>query len=149
MKNKDEILIEEIRNRNQNAVKALFFEYFPSLTKFARRFIFDKLESENVVQEFFIHLWENIDNIVIKSSLKAYLYQSVKNRCLNYLRDIHVSDKYNILYIEAMINIDDNIPKTDFEAFNKINLAINALPPKMAVIFKMKYLHDKKYKEIA
>lgn len=149
MKVEDKILLEEIRNRNRKVFEALFHEYYPHLTRYAEGFLFDKQTCEDIVQNLFIYFWENTQRIDIQLSLKSYFYQSVKNRCLNYLRDIHVQDKHKILYLEALLNEDDSPGWVDLEIIKKVQDAIAQLPPQMGELFKQKYLFGRKLHEIA
>lgn len=149
MKVEDKILLEEIKNRNRKVFEALFYEYYPHLTRYAEGFVFDRQACEDIVQNLFIYFWENTQRIDIQLSLKSYFYQSVKNRCLNYLRDIHVQDKHKILYLEALLNEDDSPGWVDLEIIKKVQEAIAQLPPQMAELFKQKYLFGRKYQEIA
>jgi len=87
--------------------------------------------------------------IEIQLSLKSYFYQSVKNRCLNHLRDIHVQDKHKILYLEALLNEDDSPGWVDLEITKKVQEAIAQLPPQMGELFKQKYLFGRKLHDIA
>lgn len=149
MKVEDKILLNEIRNRNRKVFEALFYEYYPHLVRYAEGFVFDKQVCEDIVQNLFIHFWENTHRIEIQLSLKSYFYQSVKNRCLNFLRDIHVQDKHKLLYLEAMLNQDDSSGWVDLEITKKVQEALEQLPPQMADLFKQKYLFGRKYHEIA
>jgi RNA polymerase sigma-70 factor (ECF subfamily) len=149
MKVEDKIVLDEIRNRNRKVFEALFYEYYPHLTRYAEGFLFDKQTCEDIVQNLFIYFWENTHRIVIQLSLKSYFYQSVKNRCLNHLRDIHVHDKHKILYLEALLNEDDSPGWVDPEIIKKVQDAIAQLPPQMGELFKQKYLFGRKYNEIA
>lgn len=149
MKVEDKILMSEIKNRNRKVFESLFHEYYPHLIRYAEGFVFDKQDCEDIVQNLFIYFWENAHRIDIQHSLKYYFYQSVKNRCLNYLRDIHVRDKHKILYQEALLNEDDSSSWADVEIIRKVQEAIAQLPPQMAELFKQKYLFGRKYHEIA
>jgi RNA polymerase sigma-70 factor (family 1) len=149
MKVEDKILVGEIKNRNRKVFEALFYEYYPHLRRYAEGFIFDKQACEDIVQNLFIYFWEHTHRIDIQLSLKSYFYQSVKNRCLNYLRDIHIQDKHKILYLEALLNEDDSPGWPDLEIIKKAQDAIARLPPQMAELFKQKYLFGRKYHEIA
>lgn len=149
MKVEDKILLGEIRNRNRKVFEALFYEYYPHLIRYAEGFVFDKAACEDIVQNLFIYFWENTQHIEITHSLKSYFYQSVKNRCLNYLRDIQVQDKHKILYVEALLNEDDSPGWVDLEILNKIQEAIAQLPAQMGELFKQKYLYGRKMHEIA
>ena len=149
MKVEDKILLGEIKNRNRKVFEALFYEYYPHLIRYAEGFVFDKQACEDIVQNLFIYFWENTQYIEISHSLKSYFYQSVKNRCLNYIRDIQVLDKHKILYIEALLNEDDSPGWVDLEILNKIQEAIAQLPEQMGELFKQKYLYGRKLQEIA
>jgi RNA polymerase sigma-70 factor (ECF subfamily) len=149
VKIEDKILINEIKNRNRIVFESLFYEYYPRLVKYAEGFVFDKQVCEDIVQNLFIYFWERTDWIVIEQSIKAYFYQSVKNRCLNYLRDMHIQDKHKLLYLESMLNDDDSAAWVDPEIISQIERSIEKLPPRMASLFRLKYLEGKKYREIA
>jgi RNA polymerase sigma-70 factor (ECF subfamily) len=111
--------------------------------------VFDRTASEDMVQSFFISLWENASHIDIHTSLKLYCYQSVKNMCMNRLRDSKIRDKRNLLYIEAVLRQQDEGYTFDSEILTKIKESIDLLPPQMAMIFNLKYLDGKKNREIS
>jgi RNA polymerase sigma-70 factor (family 1) len=149
MQIEDKILFNEIRNRNLKVFEALFGNYYPQLVKFAEGYLFNIQECEDIVQNIFIHFWENAEQIPIEHSIKSYFFQAVKNRCLNCLRDLKIHDKHNILYIEALINLENTDEIEDPEIILQINHAIEQLPEQMRAIFKLKYLEGKKLSEIA
>jgi RNA polymerase sigma-70 factor (family 1) len=145
----DKILFNEIKNRNKKVFESLFYEYYPHLVKYAEGFVFDKQICEDIVQNLFIYFWERTDWIIIEKSIKAYFYKSIKNRCLNYLRDMHIQDKHQLLYFENIMNNDDSTNWLDPEIISYVEEAIEKLPPRMASILRLKYLDGKKYREIA
>lgn len=149
MKVEDKILLNEIKGRNRKVFEALFYEYYPHLLRYAEGFVFNKQVCEDIVQNLFIHFWENTHRLEVQLSLKSYFYQSVKNRCLNHLRDIQVRDKHKILYMEALLNGDDSPEHVDVEIIREVQVAIAKLPPQMAELFKQKYLFGRKCQEIA
>ena len=145
----DIILFNEIKNRNLKAYEALFCNYYPQLVKFAEGYIFDKQACEDIVQNLFICFWENAERIKLDLSVRAYFFQSVKNRCLNHLRDLQIRDSHNLLYLEASLNQENYEELQNPEIIIQINAAIDQLPKQMAEIFKLKYLEGKKLREIA
>lgn len=149
MKIEEKILFNEIKNRNRKVFEAFFREYYPLLTKFAEGFVFDGRVAEDLVQNLFLYFWENINQISVDTSLKSYLYQSVKNRCLNYLRDLHVEDKHKFLYIEACLNSEDPFILYEDDLVGQIEAAIESLPPGMKELVILKYLQGMQNKEIA
>ena len=149
MQVEDKILFNEIKNRNLKVYEALFSNYYPQLVRFAEGYVFDKQACEDIVLNLFIYFWENAEKISLDLSVKAYFFESVKNRCVNHLRDLQIHDHHNLLYLEALLNQDDYEDLQDPEIIIRINAAIAQLPEQMAGIVKLKYLEGKKLKEIA
>lgn len=148
MRIEDKLLIREIQKRNKEVFEALFHDYYPELIKFAEGFVFDSEICEDIVQNIFIYIWEQAEYLNITTSFKSYLYKAVRNRCLNHLRNLKIMDKHHLLYIEASLN-DSKVDLEDVELIHKIESAIEALPPKMGEIFRLKYLEEKTVREIS
>jgi RNA polymerase sigma-70 factor (ECF subfamily) len=106
--------------------------------------------AKEVVQEVFINLWDKKDSITSEKSVKAYLYTSVRNRCLNYIRD-HKKFRSYVLDVEIedkeLVFDDDSM--TQAEALVKIQQAIDKLPEKCKQVFELSRFEELKYKEIA
>lgn len=149
MRIEEKILISELKKGNKEVLEALFMEYFPVLLRFADGYTFDSSASEDIVQALFVHLWEKADQIEYKTSVKAYLYQATRNRCLNHLRDLNIRDSHKLLYLEAIFNSQDPDHWTDEATLEEIVDAIDLLPSQMARIFRMKYFQGQKIAEIA
>lgn len=149
MKISDQIIIGEVRKRNHSVFESLFNDYYDVLTRYAERFVFNTQQSEDIVQALFIYLWEHAEQISIETSLKCYLFKAVRNRCLNHLRDVKVSDRHGLLYLEAMLTSEDDLAQSDPEIIVPIKVAMSELPREMARIFELKYIQQKKVKEIA
>lgn len=77
----------QIRASDEDAFAGFFRAYYPRMVKFAWRYVRTKNEAHDVVQESFVKLWEVRENIDPHRSLRAYMYQIVRNRALNHLRD--------------------------------------------------------------
>jgi len=145
----EKILLNEIRKKNRDVFDILFEQYYPVLVKFSESYLHDLHECEDVVQSFFISFWMGSKSIIINTSLKSYFYTSVKNLCLNRIRDLKVRDKYQILYLESLVNSENSEVIFDSDIFSVINDAVEALPEKMSEIFRQKYFEGKPLKEIA
>lgn len=129
--------------------KLLFHEYYRPLTVFASTYVGEMEASKDIVQDLFIKLWEKRKDIEIKCDVKSYLYQSVKNSCINYIKSngrIYVSLEETGLHdieeglVEKMIII---------ETEERIYKAIEDLPTQCRIIFKLSRLEKLKYSEIA
>ncbi len=143
----------EIQKHNKFVFKKLFESLYEDLVFFANGYLFDVSASEDIVQETFIQLWEKAETITIKNSLKAYLYSMVRNRCLNYLKTIKITDFSNILDFQAIIESDydlDDYTNEDKEIiYAQVLKIIETLPTKMQTIVKLRFMNNYKYSEIA
>lgn len=81
----------KIKASDERAFSKLFHHLYPRLVKFSWRYTQAKTSAKDVVQESFVKLWDVRTDIDPSKSLRAYLFQTVRNRSLNYIRD-HSSD---------------------------------------------------------
>lgn len=115
------------------------------------KYVKDFETSEEIVQESFLSLWEKRDNIDMAQPVKAYLITTIRNKCLNWLRD---NKKFNtdILHFEEYIP-DHEYVSTDklveAEILKAIHNAIHELPEKCREIFTLSRFGNLKYQEIA
>ena len=78
-------LICEIKSGSRTAFNTLYRIHYPGLLAYAELFL-DEGGAEDVVQDVFLNVWINRDNLNDSSSLKGYLLRSVYNTSLNYLK---------------------------------------------------------------
>ncbi|MCG8580828.1 MAG: RNA polymerase sigma-70 factor [Bacteroidales bacterium] len=149
MRIEDKIIFNEIKQGNKEVYKALFDDYYEHLVTFAKSFLFDQQESENLVQDLFVFLWENASKVKIETSVKAYFYQAVRNRCLNYIKGLKVRDKNHLMYMDGMLQTDDEVEYFDPQIMVDIKTSINELPEQMAKVFTMKMIDGETRESIA
>jgi len=145
-------LKEKISLGNQEAFKVLYQQFSKKLINFACSIVKQEDAAFEIVDDVFIQIWKRRENICSINYLKVYLYKSVKNTSLNYLSK---KAKENILEPFDFIDIqlhDDISPAQKLitsEIYEKIEDAINALPPRCKIIFKLIREDGLKYKEVA
>ena len=71
-----------------------FNTYFRPLCAFGYRFVADTETIQDLVQSVFISLWDQWGNFENEQAVKAFLYTSVKNKCLNHLKHLSVRQKH-------------------------------------------------------
>lgn len=147
------IVLEELQNQNKSVYKNVFNHFYKGLVKYAHNFLFDQQASEDVVQEVFISLWENAKNIEIQTSLKAYLYAMVRNKCLNYLKSIKITDDLNLIDFNSFILEEEDLNLISEEektiVYTQILKIVETFPESMQQIFKLKFIENYTYTEIA
>lgn len=144
-------LLEAIREGDETAFEMIFKEYYQSLCRYAYSFLNNREEAEEVVQASFMGFWEKREALFVNSSLKAYLYQSIRNRCLNVIK--HGKVKQQHAQHEAYMRVDhaestsDEILSNELE--KRIYVAMQALPEQCRLVFKLSRFEELKYQEIA
>ena len=147
----EEILIERLKDGDETAFELLFRFYYAGLVVFASQFTFDKEESEDIVQDFYIRLWEKRSNLRTADSLKSYFFQSVKNSCLNFLKHQKIKEQSinDLLSLsEKSLLYDPNLYIAS-ELQEKVKRCIDTLPDRNREVFKMSRFDGLKNEEIA
>lgn len=138
-----------MQNFNLNSEKSfreMFSAYYVSLVNYACTFVSDTDDAEDIVQEVFVHVWERKDGF--GDEFKSYLYRSVKNRCLNFLRDSAVKKKRLDEIQEETVEFDLNHDMIREEVYQKLLETLNTLPPQCKKIYQLS-LSGMKASEIA
>lgn len=149
MRIEDKIIFNEIKQGNKVVYESLFAEYYEALVHFAEGYLYDQQESEDLVQDLFVYLWESVAKIEIHTSIKAYFYQAIRNKCLSHLKKLKLNDKKHYLYFEALMNTSDEEEFFDPQILSEIKESIEELPKQMSKVFKSQVLEGKKREEIA
>jgi len=158
MNENDAILISGLNRKNINAYRELFFKYHGRLVLFANKFTGDIQVSQDLVQDAFLKLWEKTKNETTIVSPKAYLFQAVKNSCLNHHRHVSVRHSFEeeltvkINSLEKSVYFENNDPLQsllELEIEDKIEDITKAMPEKCRKVFKMSRKDFLKNKQIA
>lgn len=145
-------LKEKIAEGDEKAFRVLFDHFSPRLTSFAYAMLKVSDAATEVVDEVFVNIWKQQRRITAIQNLRVYLYTATKNISLNY-----ISRKAKEQLIEPFdhINIqlsDGESPEQKMitsEIFRKIRSAIDELPPRCKMIFKLVREDGLKYREVA
>lgn len=148
----EEYILHQIKKNDSKAFELLFDRYYVSLCRYCFIFLKNEVHAEEIVQQFFINFWVNRNTLMITTSLKSYLYRSVRNRCLNFIRDEKTK-------VKAVSELKQTLEKNGYseqtllievdELHEIIQSAIESLPEKCQNIFKMSRNMELSTKEIA
>jgi RNA polymerase sigma-70 factor, ECF subfamily len=146
----DTNLFDQVRNGDKTAFERLFREYYSHLCAYANTFVKDLDIAQDLVQEFLFHVWKIKADLPKDIPVKAYLFKSVHNRCLNMIKHEQVKEKYqvHVLHENSETLYEEN--EDGHEALHqKIRESIDKLPPERKKVFIMHRYDELKYKEIA
>jgi len=137
---------------DEKAFKMLFDIYADRLYQFAFSFLKNKQIAEEAVADVFFKIWLNRTTLPKISNIKAYLFKATYNTTLNYLDEEKRRKAVSLDDIEVDLDIDRICPETELinkELKGKIEQAIESLPPRCKMIYKLAKVERMKYKEIA
>lgn len=134
---------------NESTFKDAYNDYFEIICRFLNYYTRDYQVIEEVVQDVFVCLWEDYEGKEIQY-IKTFLYNSARNRMLNYLRD---EENHTVLLEKwARIELEKNesVDCVDCELFYQLlQAAVESLPEKCREIFILSREEQLSYKEIA
>ncbi|WP_065219889.1 MULTISPECIES: RNA polymerase sigma-70 factor [Butyricimonas] len=134
-------VINGINGKRDEAFKYLYDTYYASLCRYAKRFVGEFMDEEDVVQEIFVKLWEREGSFENMRALSAYLYRSVHNACLVFIRDQkEIREEELIRKLGEIMEFDspDNEQLLiEEEYYRQIFVVLNSLPEERRVIVEM------------
>jgi RNA polymerase sigma-70 factor (ECF subfamily) len=149
--------IRELQRRmavydDESAYKELFLGFYKPLHQFAYSFVRSKELAEEIVSDIFLRIWTKRTDLENIENLKVYLYVGIKNTALKYLlkqqRQVAISIDELDVELESFSRNPEEMMLTA-EMLHKIYQAVNTLPPRCKIIFKLIKEDGLRYKEVA
>ena len=148
----DKFLVKRFANGDISAFDIIYSAFNQKLQKFVFTLLKTEPDTEDIVQEVFVKVWENREKLKNYSSFDSYLFSIAYNSTISLLRTRVKENKY----VEFIKSVQFEVDEPDFveghnsdEMIEKINLLIERMPPRQREVFKMKYFQNCSYKEIA
>jgi len=150
--NTEEIdLFNRLKQGDEKAFEQIFQKFFRPLCYYANQVLKDQEAAQEIVQDLMAALWEKCNRIELNISLKAYLYRSVHNTCLNYIKHLKIRNKY-----QKHVKNRFHSSKSEFttliaesELEDQLSKALEKMPEKFSNVFCMNRFESLKYQEIA
>ncbi|MBB5437333.1 RNA polymerase sigma-70 factor (ECF subfamily) [Pedobacter sp. AK017] len=147
----DQELTALLKGGDKTAFTAIYERYHSLLYVYAHKKLHDKQESQDIIQEVLIALWNKRIDFSVDISLKSYLFTAVRNKALDLFAHKKVEARY-LASLQGFIAISTE--SSDFLVREKdlsslIAREIQALPPKMREIFELSRKDKLTHKQIA
>lgn len=145
-------LQEKVAYDDESAYESLFMLCFPSLSRFAFSFVKSKEIAEEIASDVLFAIWNQRDTLSDIKDFRLYLYVCTRNMAYNELKK---QQRYHIFSLDdtdIWMKADDNNPENLLiteELFKKIQGAVQSLPPKCRMIYKLIKEDGLKYQEAA
>lgn len=148
--------IRRIQSGDKEAFAELYRAYFFNLCDFAYRYIKMPSVCEELVQDLFLNIWMKREQWQPGGTIRSYLYKSIKNRALDYLKHRKVEREY-LAWREMEQEWETQNSKQhslslhheERELAEAIENAINQLPDRRREIFTLSREDGLTYREIA
>lgn len=153
--NKDKIhkaIVEQFVNGDMKAFDVIYSVFSSKLQKFIYSLVKTETDTEDIVHEVFVKVWEHKEKLKKHTSFDSYLFSIAYNTTISFLRSKAKDAKY-IEYVKSvqievnMSDLDENV-RSD-ELYTKLNSLIEAMPDRQREVFKMRHFQEYSYKEIA
>lgn len=152
-------LTKRVKEGDRLAFELLFKLYYSQLIRFARVYVKSTDLGEEVVHETFIKIWENRAVLDESQSIKAYLYRSVHNNCINHLKKLKFGQRLALEYIRELETRAEIIQQATGDSYFdeisknelviKIKNAVDNLPLQCKEVFLLNRISDLTYQQIA
>ncbi|MGV3765670.1 MAG: RNA polymerase sigma factor [Chitinophagaceae bacterium] len=141
-------LLLQLKRGDENALDVIYRKYWEGLFFYSYHLLKDKHACEDVIQDLFVRLWENREQLDVRLSLKAYLYASCRYALYKLIRKEQVREDifdaiYERLHTETAYGSLEHK-----ELVQQINVIVNGLPPKCREVYELSRKENLSYKEI-
>lgn len=153
--NRDDIIqwvCEMALSDSQIALKSLYMAYFGPLMRFTGMYVSSPAEAEEIVSDTFLAIWDNRKQLPGISNFDSYIYTVARHKAISYYRKQHMEQ---VSLDEISIDLftsTETTPEEELisqEGIHRLNLAIDSLPAKCKMAFKLVREDKLKYKEVA
>jgi RNA polymerase sigma-70 factor (family 1) len=139
-------------NGDEAAFEELYRLHEAKLYSFACSFLGDREVAQEIVNDAFLKIWLGRGSLDTIKNLQVYLYVLVKNACLNHLRSVSSKKIKELQLTESYyfhLSVDPSQLLISKELQRKVLKAINELPPRCKLIYKMVKEDDLSCNEVA
>jgi len=148
---KEQQQLRKIRKGDLNSFEKLFYRFYPGMFSYAESLIKKEEIAEEVVQDVFYNIWKNRESLRITTSWQSYLYRSVYNNSMMYLRKRRRESLLDEAYLpEHPTGFPDPSEEMQYqEVTDLVSRTIEKLPARTREIFRLNRQEGFTYREIA
>ncbi|MBP8678131.1 MAG: RNA polymerase sigma-70 factor [Bacteroidales bacterium] len=148
----DLFIVIRVKEGDIKSFESLFRSYYLPLLYYSTGITGREDISEEIIQEFFYNLWKNRQELKITKSIKSYLFNSIRNRSIDYCRKrkYEESPSENLEILGRISEEPSPVELMEAEELNSIiKTGLKKMPARRRDIFLMSRLGNKKHEEIA
>ena len=145
-------IVPELKKGSTRALHDIHNLYYSSLRNFAGGLLGDIPAAEDIVTDVFVILWKKQQDFETLQNVKAFLYISTRNACINYVKKAQRDSVMKMGLLNYLSADHEEFILNEMirsEVMEQIYEAIEALPSQCKRVFKMCYIEGLNNTEIA
>lgn len=142
-------LVQRLKEGDATAYDALFMKYHKLLCLNAYWFLRNEAEANDLVQTFFLDIWDKKLYLQFNGDIKGYLHQAIKNRCLTLLKKQKAEREQQAAFTQLQEESCMSIPDTSPDYYKQVLTTINDMAIQKRSAIQMVYIQGKRYQEAA
>ena len=148
----EELILRQLRQpaTASAAFSVLVKEYTEPLYWHLRRLVLDHDDANDLLQNTFIKAWVNIDSFQGNSKISTWLYRIATNEALTFLKKQSANEMVSLDDDDSsavQLEADEYFDGDDVQ--QRLQEALQTLPPKQRLVFNMKYYDEMKYEDMS
>ena len=155
MQVEDSEILEKFSKENTRteAFNLLLNKYQQKIYWHIRRMVIDHDDTDDLVQDVFIKVWNNLSTFRKDSQLFTWLYRIATNESISFLNRKKLRNSVSLNDNSESMDLLETLAESPYfdgdKAQTKLQKALLSLPEKQRLVFNMKYFDDLKYEEIS
>jgi RNA polymerase sigma-70 factor (ECF subfamily) len=133
------------------AFDALYHHYADKLYRFAYNRLGASEDAQEAVQEIFLWIWENRENLGHIDNLNQYLFSALRHRIIHYFRHREVKNKYleNYTLLQSYVDNSTEEQQAVTDAQTVISHSLSSLPVHIQTAYRLSREKDLPISRIA
>ncbi|MDR0368261.1 MAG: RNA polymerase sigma-70 factor [Bacteroidales bacterium] len=146
-----QVSVNDLQAGSHKAYEMLFTHWYTPLCDYAYGIVYNTEEAEDIVQKMFCKLWDQRGRIEIHTSIKSYLYRVVHNECINRVKQLkNINEHHQDFHFEYQNRVENASDQLEYDELEqKMETAVENLPPRCREVFKLSRYSYLSYNEIA
>jgi len=156
----DQSLLARLRAHDTAAFEDVFRAYYAELVRFANQYVEGRDDAEELVAAMFAYLYDTLGRWEVRTTIRAYLFGSVRYRVFNHLRttrrerrrhDLLFVDEQESVIPSPSVNPEELMmaEEDQRQRLHAVARAIAHLPPRARLVLSLRWTNQMSFDEIA
>ena len=143
-------ILHRLASGDPDAFTLVYKQYYKRIYYFAKTFLPDREDAEDITADTFVKLWDRRDSFHTMGALSSFLHITVRNRCFDFLRHCRVkAEKQADLIAQLQPHEHSPLHETREELLTLVQQEVTKMSAKMKEIFHLSYHEGLSPSEIA